>query len=475
MKLLFITPPRPNEKSLFLSTQFPVGLGFLMTYMKELGHEVRFLDYDTIAYDSEELLAVCREFQPEMVGLTAMTPQIVQANKVAKLVKEALPEVITVIGGKHVSVMPERTLETFSGFDLAVVGEGEYTLAELLDNLGDAGTYPDIKGLVWRRGDVVVVNSDRPLIHDLDEILYADRSLFDIESYGQGMSFKGMWRTPEMTEIITARGCPNRCIFCSSQIITKRKVRYRSIAHIQAELDECYDKYGFRHFRIVDDTFTLKRERVYALCDWFEAKKVTWNCNARVNTVDLEMLTRMKQSGCVGVMYGVESGSPEILKKMKKGINLEQIRNAFQWSHEAGISIIEADFVLGGHPDETLEDIEMSRALIKEIKPHYLGLGSLVPYPGCEARDIMIKKGLIEDRSLEDWNAYDYTVTDQGWRYTHFTLAEIQAHCKHILNEFYLTPRFFFYNLKRMTSWRELIQAARVGWQFLRFIMKKGR
>jgi len=381
MKIMFLVPPRLRKKELFLSTQHPIGLGFLMTYIRDLGHEVLFIDYEVEDYDSDSLIRRCKNFAPDVVGLTAMTPQIVQAHNLAKLLKSHNPALSTVIGGKHASILPQKTLRSFPAFDYLVVGEGEYTMQELLEVISK-GTSPEcVAGLAWRDGDAVRVNELRQLIYNLDDIPHPDRSLFQLDLYGKGMSFKGMWRTKRHTEIITARGCPNNCIFCASQIITKRRMRYRSVPHLLVELEECRTKYGFKHYRIVDDTFTINKKRVLSLCEWFARHKVTFNCNARVNTVDRRMLQVMKDSGCIGIMYGVESGSQKILNMMKKGAIVEQAIDAFRWSHEAGIPVIEADFILGGHPDENMGDINKTRELIKILKPHYLSIGTMVPYP----------------------------------------------------------------------------------------------
>lgn len=474
MKILFIIPPPKQQKKLFFSTQLPIGLGFLLSFVKSKGHDVSLIDYEVQEYSKSSFIKNCEEFGPHIIGFSCMTPQIESANYLAGLIAERLPHINTIIGGKHVTALPLKTMEHYPSFNFAIYGEGELSFCDLLGELGqNRPNFTKIKGLIWRDGSKITINPPRELINNLDSIPYPDRSMFDLEKYNRGMSFKGKWRDKYTTEILTSRGCPNECIFCSSQIVTQKKVRYRSIANIIQELEECKTKFNINHYKIVDDTFTLSKKRVREICNWFRVNKVTWSCNARVDSVDYELLKVMKDSGCIGIMYGVETGSPKMLKMVKKGITLDQIIRAFEWTHKAKIPFVEADFILAGHPDESIDDINLTKKLIKKIRPHFLAIGTVVPFPGTEVRKTMIERGFIEKWALEDWDNYVYKPGYRGWRYQNFTQEQLQNISRDIIHRFYLTPRFIWFNLKNLRSFGELLRSLKASIQFFKMFLKR--
>jgi radical SAM superfamily enzyme YgiQ (UPF0313 family) len=273
------------------------------------------------------------------------------------------------------------------------------------------------------------------------------------------------------TEIFTTRGCPEACIFCASKITFGRTVRFRSAGNVLAEVDECMERWGYRHFTIEDDTFTYRPERLREICEGLKERGVSWDCDTRVNAVTSKMLEMMAACGCKKVAFGVESGSPRILKLIKKGITVEQIERAFAWSRAAGL-ITTAFIVIGSHPSETPQDLEMTVRLIRDIDPDLLAVAIAVPFPGSELEHLMRERGLILS---EQWEKYTHIHSTPCWRTEHFTPQQLVSLQIRIFRRFFLRPRFIMKTLKKALSWRGLRYYSRSLFQILMYLFVEKR
>ena len=264
---------------------------------------------------------------------------------------------------------------------------------------------------------------------------------------------------------MTSRGCPNRCIFCASDIVSGRGVRFRSAGSVKGEIAECVEKYGFNHFSISDDTFALREDRLYEICEEFARRKVTWNCNARVRPMSKKMLIFMARSGCAGITFGVESGSPRILRLIEKNTTSDEVKDAFRWSREAGIRLVEADVIIGSHPSETIDDVEMTKRLLAEISPDIVMVSIIVPYPGTAVYELMRKDGLIfHDKR---WDSFVLFGKEPSWRTENFSPRELVRLQREMLMEFYFRPSYIFRMLGKMKTLKEFFYWFRGGRDFL--------
>ena len=271
--------------------------------------------------------------------------------------------------------------------------------------------------------------------------------------------------------MFTSRGCPEQCIFCASHLVFGGKVRFRSAEHILKEVDECITRWGYRHFTIDDDTFTYNPGRLEKICSGFRGRGITWDCDTRVNAVNRDMLKMMAESGCKKVALGVESGSQRVLALNRKGITLEQARNAFKWAHEFGI-ITTAFFMIGSHPSETREEVEMSFKLMRELDPELMAVSIAVPYPGTELYRIMKAQGYIFE---ENWEKYTHLHSIPSWRTENFSPRELVKLQNRLFRRFFLRSRFVVKTFKKALSWRGLRYYSRSLWQIIEYLFIEGR
>lgn len=468
-------PPEHLNKG-YVSTQIPINLAYIASSLEEEGANAKLVDFCIDRFVKEKFLLLLDSFKPRMVGFTSMTPSVYAVRDISKIIKDHDKTILTVLGGIHVSALPKRTLEELPCIDIGVVGEGEETIKEIYRLMLSNKPIHGVCGTVCRIGRKIKVNPRRALIKDLDSISFPARHLLKVEKYNKSHVSRGFSRKHlRIMEIITSRGCPNQCIFCAGHINYGRSLRFRSYENIASEVESLIKNYKINHVSIEDDTFTINRKLAIRLCYYFKKKGITWNCNSRVNTVDLELLKLMKKSGCRKVSFGVESGSPAILRLIKKNITLEQVRNAFRWAKKAGIRYIEGTFILGSHIDETLEDIEKTKRMIFELMPDFLMLSIMCPFPGTEIYSMMNEKGLLDEDN--DWSRYAFLT---GWapyrRLNHLTAAQLSKIQKDILKEYYSSPRYIFNQVRKIRSMGELSYFLNLGLNFISmFILRKKR
>ncbi len=472
MKVILISTPLTLGKRYteFGGVEFPLAVGYLASYIREFGFDVELWDYTPGGYAEEEYVASLRRAKPEVIGFGCTTPAIINANKLAEIARRALPGIFIIVGGPHTTAIPERTLEEFPAFDAVCIGEGEDTFLEVCERIRANRFLNGTKGLAHRTRDGIKVEERRSLIQDLDKLPFPARDLVDFNRYKIAHVSRGLSRTfMNIMEIMTSRGCPNSCIFCAGHLNYGHSLRFRSKENILAEVKECIKKYGTEHITINDDTFTL-HPQLEGICASFKELKLTWDCLTRVNVVTKEMLQMMVDSGCIRICFGVESGSPRVLKLIKKNITVDQVRRAFSWAHEAGVKLIDGAFMIGSHPNEDKEDIQMTVDLINEIKPHFWSLTVLVPFPGTEVYRMMKKKGYLKDESWEDFVMFGKTPT---WRTDYFTGEELVRIQKWAMRKTYLRLGYMFTMLSKISSWDEFKYYFTVGTDFLKSVVIK--
>lgn len=386
MKIALIATPYPLEEA----PSPPLGLTYAAAACEASGATVRIFDFIVSRYSPEKLAALLDAFSPDVVGAGPVTMNFSDAARIIRDAKRHNPDIITMMGGPHVSFDIRSTFENLPELDLIVVGEGEQTLMELVPVFDNRNAWRTIKGIAFRYDGEIVITETRELIHDLDALPLPARHLLPISRY-QALGFP--------VSIITSRGCPNKCIFCLGRRMVGYKGRFRDASLVVDEI-ELILSYGFTRINVADDLFTANKERVKALCGEIKKRGVnfTWSAFARVNTVDLETLTIMRDAGCDCVSFGIESGNPEMLKRVRKGITLNQARRAVQYCKEADI-LPHASFMVG-LPGETQETLEETQRFANELNIPY-GYHFFAPFPGTTAR--------------EEIENYDLTILTNNW------------------------------------------------------------
>ena len=393
MRVLLINPYYPISET----PSPPLGLAYLGAALEHAGVEVKILDYVVYPYRRDTLESVLKEFRPQVAGATAVSMTFDHARQVLSDVKAIDPDILTVMGGPHVSFCAQETLEAFTELDVVVIGEGEETLVELSRAVKCATSFDTVNGVAYRAGSKIMTSAARNPIKDLDALPLPARHLISLGRY------RALGMPVSMT---TSRGCPYKCIFCVGRKMGGAKVRYHSAVRVASEL-QYLANLKFHQINIADDLFTANQNHCLAVCEEILRRKleINWTSFARVDTISETLLSRMKAAGCTAVSFGIESANPAILNTIQKGITLEQVRNAIRLCRKVGISPY-ASFILG-LPGETPQTIKETAEFAENLQQEGLAYGFhiLAPFPGTEVRKQSDRLGI---RILtDDWSRYD--------------------------------------------------------------------
>ena len=376
----------------YSSTLPPLGLLYIASLLEKNGFMVKIID--VYPYDDRDISKII-QYKPDITGMTILTDYWNRAKHITEKISEVVSGTVFIIGGVHVTALPEKSITELNA-DIGVIGEGENTMLELCTRIEEGSSWKDVAGIIYSdENGNCVRTSIRPPIEDLDEVPFPARHLLEFEKYMVPPGIiRGNW-SERSTTVMTSRGCAFSCTWCGTQNIFGRKVRYRSINNVLDELRSLIDKYNVDTIWFVDDTFTLKKDRVLEFCKEVIScgMKLSMGCQAHVKTADPEMFTAMKKAGFVQLDFGVESGSDKVLKSLKKSSNCDAVRRAFKLAKEAGLRTA-ATFMFGS-PSEVKEDVEMTFKLAKEIKPNFTSSFFLTPYPGTELMDMAVKNKWI--------------------------------------------------------------------------------
>ena len=330
MKIAFIQPIGKTVFSICLEP--PLGLAYLAASLLEYKNDINIEIIDGHLLEYDDYVKKISDLEADIVGVTSTMPLLNEALRIPSLVKKKNAKFI--IGGPGVTNLPSSMLYE-SGYSIICYGEGERTIVELVKAFENKQPLDDVKGISFISKGKEVRTPPRELIKDLDDIPLPARELLDMHKYID------LWREKmgvALSQIVSSRGCQFSCRFCSKGVFGN-EIRFRSPAKVIEEMKLLYDKYKVEKVYFEDDLFTLNRKRVVDFCDAMEqelpGKK--WGAMARVETVDFEMLSRMKRAGCTELAFGVESGSQKILDFLGKGITVEQIRKTFKQVNEVGI------------------------------------------------------------------------------------------------------------------------------------------
>lgn len=399
MKVLFVNPPQTASKYKFMGVIAPpLGIAYMAGVLQENNIDVEILDASAEDMDFKDVEKELLKRKPDLVALTALTPTIGRALETAQVVKETLPDSIVVMGGYHPTFNFIETLED-ENVDIVIRGEGEYIMLNLVQALENQSSLHDVKGIVFedKNSKEIVVNPEAPLIQDLDELPFPALNLLPMEKY------RLLDMDTHMTTMITTRGCPMQCSFCSSAAMHGKKIRERSVENIVDEIEYLKTNYDIDTIAFMDDTFTLKKRKVMAICDEILKRniEIMWGCTSRVDTLDEKLLKKMKEAGCITIFIGVESADQQQLDNMCKNTTIAKIENAFKIAHKLKIRTIAS--VALGMPGDTKEIMNKTVKFVHKLKPNYAIYSLATPYPGTRFYKEAFEKNLIK---IKDWSKY---------------------------------------------------------------------
>jgi anaerobic magnesium-protoporphyrin IX monomethyl ester cyclase len=397
--MLFINPSvhldtQPNIFKPFLQSSFPTAIGYLAGYLREKNKDsVKIYDEQMGLLNENKLRDELEKIEgPKIVGMTCLTVTAKRAYELTHLIKKIDPEVVVVLGGIHATAVPEECLKKTSA-DIVVRGEGEETLSEIYEAIKAKEDFKTINGISYKENENLIHNPPRDLIKDLDAIPAFPYDLFEhnIDLY------------KDFGAIISSRGCPYSCIFCSQRLISKQRYRFLPNYRIINKIKLLVDKYHQEKIFFVDDTFTINRKRTFALLDEIIAsgyhKKVGFIVESRGKEITWELLMKMKEANVVSIVFGVETGSERMMSKINKGETVEDNINGIKLTHKAGIAT-DSSFVMG-LPTETKEDRKLSSKLARELPLDGARFNIAIPYPGTEFYKIAQKEGRLN--ISDDW------------------------------------------------------------------------
>lgn len=414
------------------STSPPLGIMYLVSFLRSHGHEVLMLDDDCRKLSEPEWRDLLCSFRPTIVGLTMVSVAFRNSLEIAKAVKR-YTDALVVIGGPHASATYKEVLQEYPLFDMVIRGEGEYPLLGLCngDNLDEIGS------LSYRKNGDIVHTVKTQRVHDLDSVPFPAFDQINLAHYVNPIY--SLYGHP-MAPIMTGRGCPYSCTFCASKVTFGLNVTYRSVDNVMKEIAWLRANHNAKAIQFFDDTFTLHRERVYKLCDALKSEKIPWSCNIKVNTVDYDMLAKMREAGCNLILAGVEAGNDDVLNSIKKRQKIPQVEQCFRDLRKLGIDSI-ASFIIG-LPEDNAASIRNTIAIARRIRPTYSYFFPLVPYPGTEIYEDALKhKRLLFDR-WENFTAPKYK--NLAIRHPIFSPEEILSFVRHAYWNFYLRIGYVF-------------------------------
>ncbi len=422
----------------------PLGLAQLAAVTREQGYPSAIIDCAALEMDDAQTLQALRVMKPRYIGLTAVTVAIHNAGRLAKTLKESGADWVVIIGGPHLTALPDETMQMFPDFDIGVIGEGETTLIELLEALENGRPLGDVQGLIFRENGGVVRTDSRPFIENLDALpLPAWDLLPDLVRYYDTPTFT-LGKSPA-SSLVTSRGCCGHCTFCDRSVFGNA-CRFHSAERVFESMRYLRERFGINDLIIHDDAFVLNRRRVEDVCNRLleSGLGITWGCNSRVNLVSRDLLELMKKAGCWQIGYGLETGSQRILDLIDKGVRVEQAREAIHLTHEAGMRT--RGFFMLGHPGENVESIRETIAFATHNPVDDFQMTFFTPLPGSEIYRHAHEFGVFDD----DWrkmNMWTPIFVPHG-----LTADDLVYWQRRAFKAFYLRPRTVWNYLKIVRS-----------------------
>jgi anaerobic magnesium-protoporphyrin IX monomethyl ester cyclase len=401
MRIILVHPagsnwiPGKKDITATANRMAPLGLLSIAAYLKQSGHEV--FVHDCLGpyapHGVEANVRAVLRVKPDMVGFSTTSSSFLDGCDMALLVKSASPDIRTVFGGVHVSALGESLLNDFEQIDYLCPGEGELTLAELASGRDAA----EIDGLIWRKDGHIVTNPPRLPLDDMDRLPFPDYASLSGFPRGYNLPLFSFIQFPGAT-MTTSRGCPYQCSYCDRSVF-KRSYRFNSAGYIYEHMKHLRTRFGVRHINIYDDLFTLNRPRIAELCHLLTTRPlgIQFNCAVRVGHADDDLLTMLKEAGCLMVSIGIESADPAMLERHKAGVTTAEVKETVNRIKACGLRA--KGLFMMGLPGETEESIRKTSDFALSLELDDMNMSKFTPFPGAP-----IWAGLHDEGTFnEDW------------------------------------------------------------------------
>lgn len=456
MRVLIVNPPWPGKgfgtrsqnriikhrSDKFL--QYPIFLAYSASRLKNAGHAVSYIDSVIQDFDLQRTKSEARKVAPDVIFMETTTPSIVADYENLTCLKDATGARI-IVGGPHATYFHREVLEECPAIDVVIRHEFDTKIAGVVSHLDNL---TGVAGITYRSGDEIIDNGGGEFAQDLDGIPFPDRDTIPWHWY-----LEAWYSRQPFMNLMTARGCPYHCSFCLwPQSMYGHKQRFRSIENVMREIIQLVRRYGLREVNIDDGTFTTNKRRVIEFCQRLrqEKLKLIWTCNGRVDTLDDEMLAEMKQSGCKMIRLGVESGSQDVLDKIRKGLTLKQIEDGVRMVKKHGIQAL-GGFMFG-FPYDSRTSVEETLHFAKKLSPDQVQFSIAMCYPGTSLYEYAKQNGLLLATNFKEFDmTYGPVVKTLDME-----RADLQPILAKAYREYYFRPSFALQTLSNMKDLDEM-------------------
>ncbi len=442
-RVLLVQPP-PATRNKGGSLAEPIGLEYVAASLLQAGHEAEIQDAWCDGASVDDVEARVRSYAPDVVGITATSVLVPNAWEVARRVKRISSSIPVVMGGAHAIYEPAWTLQE-GAVDVAIVGEGEDAILELIDAWNGGRGLDDVPGIAHRQGGRCVKTKGREYTTHLDRLPFPVRNDRHMAVYS-------------LYEVVGKRGCPFRCSFCGASA-DHRKVRFRTPENVLEEVTELFARYGKKKLYFNDDVFTINKQWAWDFCELLLQRdlRIEWECQTRVDLVDKDLLATMKRAGCESVVFGIDGGNQSNFDRLKKQITVEQAYVSVRAAKDAGIAVW-CNFIMG-YPWETMRDLQDTIDLARGLDPHFARFFIATPYPGSPLYDMAKQQGIIKTLEL---SAYSQDSGESILELEHVSGPQLSEMVYRANLLFYLRPQAFWKAMmgyRRQGRWKHLLRA----------------
>lgn len=443
----------------------PQPLIYLGAYLRQNNYKCKLIDANALGMDVDDTVKQALSLSPKYVGITSPTMLISTAARIAKKIKENDSNIVTIVGGPHITAVSEETMALYPDIDIGVLGEGEVTIIELLNTLENKLNLDSIEGVIYRENGKLRKTVSRPFIKDLDTLPFPAWDMLPdlLKYYQQSAARIGRWPNISM---VTSRGCPFKCIFCARNVFGN-VTRTHSADYVIKMIKYLIKEYKIKSISFEDENFVIYRKRLVEFCNRIidEEIDITWDCASNVNAVNPELLSLMKRAGCWQINYGIESGSQRILDFIKKDTKLEIIEKSLRMTKKTGIAT--KGYFIIGHPTETRESIQETIDFARKIDLDIFQMSFMIPLPGTELYAIADQYGEFKN----DWD--NMNIWTPLFIPTDLSKEELEGQSKRAYREFYLRWQPVFNYFKRIYKSRAFIKFFKDGFKILKFILER--
>ncbi|MCL5090594.1 MAG: B12-binding domain-containing radical SAM protein [Patescibacteria group bacterium] len=418
----------------------PLNLVYLASALEKANIKVKIFDCEANKTEGQ-FISFLKKEKPAIVGISIITTNFHGALYTARLVKKILPKTPIICGGTHMMIFPKETL-SYREFDFGLIGEAEEPLVQFILNFKKgAQTYPKIPGLIWKNKNKIKINKNIGFNQDLDKLPYPAYHLLDLSAYRMPNS------ADNIVSLFLSRGCPYHCGFCYRNPILQ-KVRFKSIDHALAEISYLVEKFHIKSINFVDETISLKKDYFLKFCERLAAKKlgVSWQSPTRVTAIDEEVVKAAKKAGCHTFRFGIESGSNKILKKINKGITIDQSEKAIRLCQKYGIKTV--GYFIIGYLEENEETIRETINFAKKLNTDYAAFFPATPMPQTDLCHECEEKKLI---TKDYWKNFVLGKDKKPLPFIYPNAGEWVSRAYH---EFYFSPKYIFRQARTLDFYR---------------------